>query len=74
MISAGPGASRTRSPLRQTSTCGTPALARKLGMFGEMQRFAMRRNKDFRPHPIDHVEQFGAARMAGYVNQVGRDR
>ncbi len=25
MISAGPGASRTRSPLRQTSTCGTPA-------------------------------------------------
>ena len=39
-------------------------LARELGMLGKMQRFAMRRNEDFRPHPADHVEQFGAARMA----------
>ena len=45
--------------------------ARQRGMFGQMQRLAMGRNEDFRPDPADHVEQFGAPRMAGDVHQMG---
>ena len=36
----------------------------EIGMFGEVQRLAMRRDKNFRPDPADHVAQFVAPRMA----------
>ena len=31
----------------------------------------MRGDEDFRPDPADHIEQFGAPRMPGDVNEVG---
>src|SRR5204863_1182827 len=40
-------------------------------MFGKMQRFAMSRDKDIGPHPTDHIEQFVASGMAGYIDKVG---
>ncbi len=45
--------------------------AGQFGMLGKMQRLAMRRNEDFRPHPADHVAQFIAPRMAGDVDEMG---
>ena len=39
-------------------------------MLGEMQRFPMRGDENVRPHPFDHVAQFGAARMPGYVHEM----
>ena len=39
-------------------------------MLGEVQRFAVGRDQNIRPHPFDHVAQFGAARMAGHVHKV----
>ena len=49
MISAGPGASRTRSPLRQTEHLRHAGAARQFRMFGQMQRLAVRRDENFRP-------------------------
>ena len=40
-------------------------------MFGEMQRLAMRRDKNFWPDPADHVAQFIAPRMPRDVNEMG---
>ena len=45
--------------------------AAELGVLGKMQRFAMGRDQDFWPHPGDHVEEFGAARMARDVDEMG---
>ena len=45
--------------------------AGELGMFGKMQGLAMGRDQDFWPYPADHVEELGAARMAGDVDQMG---
>ena len=45
--------------------------ARQLGMLEQMQRLAMHRDQQLRPHPGDHVAQFVAARMAGDVDQMG---
>src|SRR5204863_1930206 len=45
---------------------GTPG---ELGMFGKMQRLAMRRNKDLRPYPADHVAQLVASGMPRDVDQ-----
>ena len=46
-------------------------LAGERGVLGEMQRFAVDRNRDARPHPAIEVLELGAARMAGDMDQVG---
>src|SRR4029079_9975576 len=45
--------------------------ARQLGVFRQMQRFAMYGDQELRAYPRDHVAQFVAARMTGDVDQIG---
>ena len=71
MISAPPGASRTRSPLRQVSDLAARRAARERRVLGQMQRLAMHRHDDLRLHPVEQVGELVAARMAGDVDQMG---
>ena len=45
--------------------------ARQFGVLEQMQRLAMHRDQQLRPHPGNHVAQFVAARMAGDMDEMG---
>jgi len=45
--------------------------AGEIGVFGEMQRLAVRRHGDLRLQPIVELSDLGAARMAGNVDEMG---
>ena len=47
------------------------ARAGKRGMLGQMQRLAMRRNRNLRAHPVIHHRHLGAARMTRHMHEIG---